>query len=492
MALRHGETCQTGVTTPALAALVESPRDGDVDVARDRRLVERCQHGDRQAFDELYACYRRRLHRYCIQRLGDPGDAEDVVQEAFTRAWRALPRFAGDRRFYPWLTVIANHLCVDTIRRNSRQTPVEASRLQAGDNGSYETEDAVLQGVDAALVATAFAKLSERHRRVLQLREGSEWSYREIAEHEGVGLTAVEALLWRARQALKREFMLLDGRGGRLAGFAGALGLLRTRILSRLAETVRHPLGAVHHLVRHLASGVDRVFSPSGVLGAFGPVAAATTGVVVLGLGLGLGTMVAAPSSAPAAPVAPVHPTPLGSLPLALNGTGGRSTGAGAPGTGAVAAPAAPGDGSDAAPGGTGTSTPSTSSGNGAVGGVGGVSGSIGSAANGGAGSAVSGAVSGAGSTVGGAVTGATGAVGGAVTGVGSTVGGAVSGVGSTVGGAVTGATGVVGAVGAGVAGAVAGTVDGVTGALGLPPVFPTPAPPGSSSTTVPSTVPGG
>ncbi|MGH9029532.1 MAG: RNA polymerase sigma factor [Acidimicrobiales bacterium] len=98
--------------------------DDDVDLARDRVLVTRAQEGDRTAFDDLYVRYYRRLHRFCLRRLHDGYEAEDVAQEAFARAWRALPNFAGDRRFYPWLSVIAAHLCTDVLRRRNRSTPV--------------------------------------------------------------------------------------------------------------------------------------------------------------------------------------------------------------------------------------------------------------------------------------------------------------------------------------------------------------------------------
>ncbi|MHB1891082.1 MAG: RNA polymerase sigma factor, partial [Acidimicrobiales bacterium] len=96
----------------------------DVDLDRDRALVERAQRGDQSAFDDLYQRYYQRLYRACVRRLRDQHEAEDVAQEAFARAWRALPNFAGDRKFYPWISVIAAHLCTDVQRRRSRSTPV--------------------------------------------------------------------------------------------------------------------------------------------------------------------------------------------------------------------------------------------------------------------------------------------------------------------------------------------------------------------------------
>src|SRR3981081_4555854 len=100
----------------------------DVDLDRDRALVERCQSGDSSAFGELYARYYARVYRFCFRRLHDHEEAEDVAQDAFARAWRALPNFAGERRFYPWLTVIADNRCRDIQRRRVRTGQINGVR----------------------------------------------------------------------------------------------------------------------------------------------------------------------------------------------------------------------------------------------------------------------------------------------------------------------------------------------------------------------------
>src|SRR3954464_5750580 len=99
-------------------------RADDVDLDRDRVLVERFQAGDRDAFDDLYRRYFDRLRRYCQRRVGDAYEAAVLAQEAFTRALRAMPGLVGDHGFYPWMTVIASRLCVDAHRRTSRTVPV--------------------------------------------------------------------------------------------------------------------------------------------------------------------------------------------------------------------------------------------------------------------------------------------------------------------------------------------------------------------------------
>jgi RNA polymerase sigma-70 factor (ECF subfamily) len=208
----------------------------DVDLERDRALVERCQAGDSAAFGNLYARYYERLLRFCMRRLSDRHEAEDAAQEAFARAWKALPRFAGDKRFYPWLTVIAGNICTDMLRRRSRSTPtddVELGSHQPIGAGAMDTsEELVLAAVDGELVNRALGRLSTRHRHVLAMREGSGWTYQQIADHEGVEIGTIETLLWRARQALKREFTVLSESKGALGGFLiGAGALIRRGVL---------------------------------------------------------------------------------------------------------------------------------------------------------------------------------------------------------------------------------------------------------------------
>jgi len=219
----------------------------DVDLDRDRALVERCQAGNSAAFGILYARYYERLLRFCLRRLHDRHEAEDATQEAFARAWKALPRFAGERRFYPWLTVIAGNICTDVMRRRSRSTPTDDLALTAqhavGGVCEETSEERVLAAVDGELVHRALNRLSTRHRDVLAMREGSGWSYQQIADHEGVEIGTIETLLWRARQALKREFAVVSESKEALAGFLIATGALIRRTVFRVAHrgaTVQH------------------------------------------------------------------------------------------------------------------------------------------------------------------------------------------------------------------------------------------------------------
>ena len=245
----------------------------DVDLDRDRALVERCQAGDSAAFGNLYARYYERLLRFCLRRLNDRHEAEDAAQEAFARAWKALPRFAGERRFYPWLTVIAGNICTDMLRRRSRSTPTDDLELTAqhpvGVVGEDTSEELVLAAVDGELVNRALDRLSTRHRHVLAMREGSGWTYQQIADHEGVEIGTIETLLWRARQALKREFAVVSESKEALAGFLIATGALIRRTIFRAA----HRGANVHHsgggsgTIRNAMTGV--AFTGAAVAAAF-------------------------------------------------------------------------------------------------------------------------------------------------------------------------------------------------------------------------------
>jgi RNA polymerase sigma-70 factor (ECF subfamily) len=220
----------------------------DVDLDRDRVLVERCQAGDSSAFGDLYSRYYARVYRFCFRRLHDHEEAEDVAQDAFARAWRALPNFAGERRFYPWLTVIADNRCRDIQRRRVRSTPtadVDIAAKQAAEPLSADTpEDALMTSVEGDLAVQALGRLSPRHRQVLSLREGSGWTYKEIASHEGVEIRTVESLIWRARQALKREYASIASVNSVIGGIAlGRWGALR-RAGGSVARRV-HPVAAV-------------------------------------------------------------------------------------------------------------------------------------------------------------------------------------------------------------------------------------------------------
>src|SRR5262252_2076567 len=146
----------------------------------DQRLVERAQSGDKQAFDLLVTKYQRKLGRLLSRFIRDPAEVEDVAQEAFVKAYRALPSFRGDSAFYTWLYRIgintAKNYLVAMGRRAPTSTEVEAEEAE-GYEGAEQLRDintpesVVLSKEIAATVNAAIEALPEELRSAIQLRE---------------------------------------------------------------------------------------------------------------------------------------------------------------------------------------------------------------------------------------------------------------------------------------------------------------------------------
>lgn len=319
-------------------------RADDVDLDRDRALVQRFQAGDGAAFDELYIRYHDRLERFCLKRVGDQYAAEEVAQEAFTRALKALPALGGERRFYPWVSVIASRLCVDHHRREARSEPTPDLDLGAVPGG----QDAVVDAVDVELVNEAMGRLHPRHQDVLHLREVEGMSYRQIAEHYDVAIGTIETLLFRARRALRKEFHVVDGAGLAALPFVGWLIHAFARVRDRL-----QPLTAISTAPSTIAAAATA--TAAAVVIAIVPGGATPTPVTQVppaisgpaavpggrGAGAGVGAGVGLPSlpaTPPAPPAAGVAPGQVGSEPTpSVAGAAGHSTDSAVTGAGAAA-----------------------------------------------------------------------------------------------------------------------------------------------------------
>jgi len=177
----------------------------------DQQLVERVQRGDKQAFNLLVTKYQRRLGRLVARFVRDPAEAEDVTQEAFIKAYRALPSFRGESAFYTWLYRIGintakNHL-LSVKRRPPSSTPVDAQEAESFDEASLlrevstpENELMGKQVVDA--VQASLQQLPEDLRSALTLREIDGLSYEEIAEVMNCPIGTVRSRIFRAREAV--------------------------------------------------------------------------------------------------------------------------------------------------------------------------------------------------------------------------------------------------------------------------------------------------
>ena len=185
----------------------------------DKTLVRRVQAGDGGAFDLLFTRYRHKLHGLVSRYVHSPEDADDVVQEAFIKAYRALPRFRGESAFYTWLYRIAVNTAKNHLASNSRHAQnVDLDSASAEVAEALRDEDgpegALRQAQLAEAVAQAIAALPDELRSALTLREFDGLSYVQIAEVLACPVGTVRSRIFRAREAVDRRIRpLTDGAG---------------------------------------------------------------------------------------------------------------------------------------------------------------------------------------------------------------------------------------------------------------------------------------
>jgi RNA polymerase sigma-70 factor (ECF subfamily) len=186
----------------------------------DQQLVERVQRGDKRAFDLLVEKYQRKLARLLSRLIRDPGEVEDVTQEAFIKAYRALPSFRGDSAFYTWLYRIgintAKNYLVAMGRRAPTSTDVEAEEAEGLEGGELlrdinTPESLLLTKEIGNTVNAAINSLPEELRSAIQLRELEGMSYEEIAKLMDCPIGTVRSRIFRAREAIAERLKpLLD------------------------------------------------------------------------------------------------------------------------------------------------------------------------------------------------------------------------------------------------------------------------------------------
>ena len=176
----------------------------------DRALVERCQAGDLSAFEPLVEKYRQRVWRLANNVLRDPEEAWDAAQEAFIRAYQALPSFRGQSAFYTWLFRIAMNVATDRARqRAARGRAFGTERVPEEDwervmiDQDETPADRAARVEKRARIDQALTTLSEDHRTIIILSDLEGLSYREIAEVLGIPMGTVMSRLHNARKRLK-------------------------------------------------------------------------------------------------------------------------------------------------------------------------------------------------------------------------------------------------------------------------------------------------
>ena len=192
--------------------------------ASDLSLVQRVQHGDRGAFDVLVLKYQHKVVKLVMRYVRNPAEAEDIAQDAFIKAYRALPQFRGDSAFYTWLYRIAINTAKNAVVARDRN-PVDFDLDMTNNDESYEMqgrlkdsetpEALVLTDEIRTTVNAAIANLPDDLRTAIVLRELEGLSYEEIAATMDCPVGTVRSRIFRAREAI-------DGRLREV--FEGGLG----------------------------------------------------------------------------------------------------------------------------------------------------------------------------------------------------------------------------------------------------------------------------
>jgi RNA polymerase sigma-70 factor (ECF subfamily) len=170
-----------------------APRLPEPDSARPAEiLVERARRGDARAFEELYRLHHRRVYALALRMIREPGRAEELTQDTFVEAWRALPGFRGESAFSTWLHGVAARVILKQMRTDRRwEERHEAAYVAEVQRAMPET---------TLSLERAIASLPDGARAVLVLHDVEGYKYEEIARLLGVALGTVKAQLHRARR----------------------------------------------------------------------------------------------------------------------------------------------------------------------------------------------------------------------------------------------------------------------------------------------------
>lgn len=182
------------------------------------KLVASSKNGDTVAFDHLVRLYKERVWAFVARRLADPVEAEDITQETFVKAYRAMATFRGASAFYTWLCCIAGNLTIDAMRKRQRHlatysldAPLETQGVPLERDfaaPSYREPDNEVEAAEVQReVHRAIRDLEPKLRTVVVLYELQGFNYAEIAMLMGCPLGTVKSRMFRARNELKRHLL---------------------------------------------------------------------------------------------------------------------------------------------------------------------------------------------------------------------------------------------------------------------------------------------
>jgi RNA polymerase sigma-70 factor (ECF subfamily) len=186
----------------------------------DQQLVERAQRGDKRAFELLVAKYQRKLGRLLSRFIRDPAEVEDVAQEAFIKAYRALPSFRGESAFYTWLYRIGINTAKNYLVAQGRRAPTTTG-FDSEDAENFEEaeqlrevntpENEMISKQIARTVNETMEALPEELRTAIVLREIDGLSYEEIAAVMNCPIGTVRSRIFRARETIAEKLRPMLG-----------------------------------------------------------------------------------------------------------------------------------------------------------------------------------------------------------------------------------------------------------------------------------------
>jgi RNA polymerase sigma-70 factor, ECF subfamily len=183
----------------------------------DQQLVERVQKGDKRAFDLLVIKYQHKIFAIISRFIRDHSEVQDVAQDAFIKAYKALPNFRGESAFYTWMYRIAintakNYLVARNRRPPASDVEVDDAEFYSGNEAMHEMntpERNLLRDELQAVIDQAFRDLPEDLRMAVTLREIDGLSYEEIAETMDCPIGTVRSRIFRAREAIDKKIQPL-------------------------------------------------------------------------------------------------------------------------------------------------------------------------------------------------------------------------------------------------------------------------------------------
>ena len=192
----------------------------------DAVLVQQVQAGQQKAFDLLVAKYQRRIYRLVLRFIRDPALAEDVAQETFLRAYRAIGQFRGESQFYTWLYRIAVNTAKKAISDDIRDPTVSEGDASGHDEetfsptellSNHETPESILVSKEIVqTVNAAMESLPDDLRMAITLREIEGLSYEDIAEAMQCPIGTVRSRIFRAREAIAERLRpVIEHKGGK-------------------------------------------------------------------------------------------------------------------------------------------------------------------------------------------------------------------------------------------------------------------------------------